>query len=285
MENRVSQFAGAKEAKGNTDKPLVSIITSVLNGSKYLEECLQSVLNQSYPYIEHILVDGASTDGTVEMLASYQAKYPDRIRFISEPDEGTGEAVNKGLRMAKGAILGGLPADDFYQPDAVQKVVEFFRGNTGAYFVYGNYRTINEKGGIMRHGKPQPFTVKDLINKGSYFAYCSAFYKREVVEKVGYFEPVLGCDREYWIRVGMVFPMHPIDEVLSNFRVHAGATSSGTSIKTRRKHMRVNYLVTRRYGGSVFSASCRNYYKFLIIEWLRPMLGFAYPWIKKIGVK
>ncbi len=122
MGDRASEFTGISE-EGSKDKTLVSVITPVLNGVKYLEECIQSVLKQGYPNIEHILVDGASTDGTEEMLASYQAKYPDRIRFISEPDEGIGVAMNKGLWMAKGGIFGGLMADDFYEPEAVQAVV------------------------------------------------------------------------------------------------------------------------------------------------------------------
>lgn len=287
MGNRASQFAGIYEDKGNKDKPLVSVITPVLNGVEYLEECLQSVLNQSYPYIEHILVDGASTDGTVEMLASYKAKYPDRIRFISEPDEGIGVALNKGLRMAKGGILGGLMADDLYEPEAVPAVVEFFRTNPGACFVYGNYRVMNEKGETTNPGtgKQQTFTVKDMINKGCYFGYTSAFYKREVVDRVGFFEPFIGSDYEYWIRVALVFPLHSVENVLSAARIHAGARSRGASLKDRRKHRRVHYFYGRYYGASIFSPFCRAYYKWLIIEALRPMLGFAYPWLKKMGVK
>ena len=74
MEDRTSQFAGTEKSKGSKDNPLVSIITPVLNGVTYLEECIQSVLNQSYPYIEQVFVDGGSTDGTLDMLASYKAK-------------------------------------------------------------------------------------------------------------------------------------------------------------------------------------------------------------------
>ena len=132
MENKLSQFVSIAEKVGTRDNPLVSIITPVLNGIKYLEECIQSVLNQSYARIEHIIVDGGSTDGTVEMLSSYQAKHPDRIRFVSEPGTGVGEALNKGLRMAKGGIFGWVNADDFFEPGAVQTVVEFFRANPDA---------------------------------------------------------------------------------------------------------------------------------------------------------
>ena len=270
------------DCKGTTYNPLVSIITPVLNNVKRLGECIESVLNQSYPYIEHVLVDGGSTDGTLDMLSSYQAKYPDRIRLTLEPGTGIGEALNEGLRMAKGEILGGLMSDDLYQPDAVQKVVEFFKANPGAYFVYGSHNVIDEKGELIRVGKTRDVEVKDLINKGNYFTFCSAFNKREVVEKVGWFENLIGSDRDYWIRVGMVFPMHRIENVLSSFRSHPGSATTGMSIEIRRKHMRAGYLITRRHGGGIFSYYCRVYYRFLIIEGLRPILGFAYPWIKKV---
>jgi len=87
MEYSESKLGSIDEKRDFPDSPLVSIITMVLNGVTYLEECIQSVLNQSYPNIEHIFVDGVSTDGTVDVLSSYKAKYPDQIRFISEPDK------------------------------------------------------------------------------------------------------------------------------------------------------------------------------------------------------
>src|SRR3972149_511511 len=137
MDNKASQFVSLDVEKVPQDKPLVSIITMVLNGVKYLEECIQSVLTQNYPHIEHIFVDGGSTDGTVEILTKYQTKYPNRIRFISEPDKGPGDAWNKGIRMAKGEIFGFLGSDDVSEPGAIISVVEFFKSNPDAYFVFG----------------------------------------------------------------------------------------------------------------------------------------------------
>ncbi len=282
MEDRASQFVGNTEKKDTKDGPLVSVITPVLNGVKYLEECIQSVLNQSYPYIEHVIVDGGSTDGTLNILSSYQAKHPDRIRFLSEPGTGVGEALNDGLRMAKGEIFGWVNADDFYEPDAVQTVVEFFRANPGTYFVFGNCNIINEKGEITRQSKTKGFDLKEMINEANYIPCPSAFYKREVIEKVVWFETSIGSDRDYWIRVGMIFPIHRIENVLSSFRVHPGSATTGSSTEIRRMHIRADYITTRQYGGSIFSRYCRAYYKFLIIEGLRPILGFTYPLIKKV---
>ena len=267
--------------KRTTEYPLVSIITPVLNGVKYLETCIQSVLNQTYPLIEHVIVDGGSTDGTVDILSSYQTKHPDRIRFISEPDEGTGEALNKGLTMAKGEILGALNADDWYEPDAIHTVVEFFLSNPDAYFVFGGLNYINEKSGIITKHPAKDFDFKELINERCVIPCPASFYKREVIEKVGWFD-VKGNDFEYWIRVAKVFQIHRIEKTLANFRIHEGSATTGTSKAIRKMWLREDCLVSRRYGGRFFSGYCRRYYKFVIIEGLRPILGPVYPLIKKL---
>ena len=99
--------------------PLVTIVTVVLNFVNYIDTCIESVLKQSYPHIEHVIIDGGSTDGTVDILSSYSAKYPDRVRFISEPDKGAWDALNKGIRMATGEMIGVLGADDMHEPDVI----------------------------------------------------------------------------------------------------------------------------------------------------------------------
>ena len=281
MENKASQFAGINKKKGNKDNPLVSIITPILNGIKYLEACTQSVLTQSYPYIEHIFVDGGSTDGTLEMLSNYQAKYPNRIRFISEPDKGSGEAWNKGLRMAKGEIFGELGSDDMSEPEAIQAVVEFFRANPGAFFVFGECNYINETGEVTGKGKTKDFDLEEIIKVECYVPTPSSFYRREVIEKIGFYD-ALGNDLDYLIRVGKVFQIHRIEKVLANFRVHEASATTGSFKKTRKMWLREDCLVSRRYGGGIFSGYCRRYYWFVIIEGLRPILGFAYPLIKKV---
>lgn len=188
------------ENKGTTDNPLVSVITTVLNGVKYLEICIESVLSQSYPYIEHVFVDGGSSDGTLDVLASYKAKYPNRIRFISEPDKGSGDAWNKGLRMAKGDIFGWLGSDDTYEPDAIMTVVDFFRSNPDAYFVYGGCNYINEKGEIIGKFPTKDFDLEEAINDACCIALPSAFYKREVIEKVGLVDTrETGVELDYYI--------------------------------------------------------------------------------------
>ena len=283
MEDKEPQFLSTNEDKGTVDNPLVSVITPVLNGIKYLEACIQSILTQSYPNIEHVLIDGSSTDGTLEILSSYQARYPDRIRFISESDKSGDEAWNKGVRMAKGEILQWLGSDDMSEPDAIQAVVKFFRANPDAYFVYGECNIINEKGDIIGRDRIKDFNLEELIKDRCMIPTTSAFYKRRVIEKLGWFDTWgihSGMDTELFIRVGQVFPMYRIEEVLSRARVHR--EGQNTAKETHITYLREDCMVSRRYGGGIFSGYCRRYYKFVIVERLRPILGFAYPIINKV---
>ena len=284
MDNSQSGHERADNRGDTTYNPLVSIITVVLNGVKYLEPCIESVLSQGYPHIEYVFVDGGSTDGTVDVLSSYSTKYPGRVRFISEPDEGGDDAANKGVRMAKGEILGALGSDDMLEPGAVQAVVEFFRANPDAYFVFGDCNLINEKGEVVKSVHSKDFNRKKMINHKMYIPMTAAFYKREVFERIGLYyvipEATLISDTDFVIRAGEVFQIHRIEKVLSNFRMHHWVFS-GDSWERTKTGIRNIYIVSRQHGGSMFSWYARTYYESLIIDWLRPVLGPIYPFIEK----
>ncbi|MDI6735136.1 MAG: glycosyltransferase family 2 protein [bacterium] len=251
---------------------LVSIITPIFNGAKYLEHCIQSILSQSYPYIEHIFIDGNSSDGTVEILASYAVRYSDRVRFISESDKGSGDAWNKGLRMARGEIFGELGSDDMSEPGAIQAVVDFFRLNQDAYFVFGICNYINEKGEIIMKGQAKDFDLEEIINEGCYVPTSASFYRREVIERVGMYD-TLGNDLDYLIRVAKAFPIHQIKKTLSNFRIHKESATTGSKKEIRKMWLREDCLVSRRHGGRFFSGYCKRYYEFVITERLQAILG------------
>jgi len=286
-EKKPSQSNDADEKKSPQYNPLVSLITPVRNGIKYLETSIQSVLNQAYPYIEHIFVDGGSTDGTLEMLASYQAKYPDRIRFISGTDKGVGDAVNKGFRIARGDIFCWLDSDDVHEPDAIQTVVEFFRTNPDAYFVFGGCNMINEKGEVIAEFITKDFDLREALNYWHYLVLPATFYKREVIDRVGFFND-LGNDLDFFIRVHKRFKMYRIEKVLSNWRLHGEGISLSRGAredKIRRERVRQDFFLCIRHGGSIFSPRARRYHPILVtsvVEGLRPILGWAYPFINKV---
>lgn len=277
---------GAGERRDAVYAPLVTVITPVRNGARYLEACLQSVLTQGYPHIEHIFIDGGSTDGTLELLAGYQTGHPGRVRFISEPDRGAADAWNKGLRMARGEILGWLGADDVYEPDAVMTVVEFFRVNPGAYFVFGDCSYINEKGVVIGKFRTKDFDLNEAINDACYIPSPSAFYRREVLEKVGFMDAGLSaCDLEYWIRAGKLFRLYRIKRPLSSFRVHkenvSGARGAG------KMYALEGFVINRRYGGRLLSPRGIRYlvYRHRLTAWTVPILTPIWHIVKKLTGK
>lgn len=282
MERQLSPSDRVSQKKDIGENPLVSIITPVLNGVKYLETCITSVLSQSYPYIEHIFIDGGSNDGTLEMLSSYQANYPERVRLISEPGMGVGDAWNKGWEMARGQIFGWLGADDMSEPGAIQTVIEFFKDNAEAYFVFGDCNIINEKGETIGKSPTRDFNLKEAISDNLYLPTPSSFYRREVVERVGYMDTSIphAFDFDYWIRVGKIFKIYRINTVLSNFRIHKNSVSGSEGIYNT--YVRENFISSRQHGGGLFSGYARRYYKMVIIEGLRPILGLSYRYINKV---
>lgn len=253
-----------------SDKPLVSIVTPVLNRVKYVEECILNILNQTYPNIEHILVDGGSTDGTVEILARYQAKNPDRIRYISEPDRGLGDAVNKGWKMAKGEILGWIDVGDTYKPDAIQAIVEGFK-TSGADIVFGGGDMINSKGEFLRTYITNDFNLKETIrDRNQMHTPPSAFYRREVIKDLGWVTPNSGETIELHLVAGKKYKIHRIDKLVFTIRLQADSiTYSKNGRGLVRESFRTGYVICRKYGGGMFAPRCRRYYIFQVLDKLR----------------
>lgn len=125
------------------NKPLVSIITPSLNQGKYIEETIQSVLSQTYDNIEYIIMDGGSTDNTIDIIRKYEKD--NRLKWLSNRDEGQYDAVNRGFMMARGHILGWINSDDLYTKDTVQKIVDVFNDRSAIDIVYGKLRSFMAK--------------------------------------------------------------------------------------------------------------------------------------------
>src|SRR5271155_1305031 len=125
--------------------PLVSIITPSFNAARFLEATIRSVLDQDYPHIEYIVMDGGSTDGTLDILPSHR----DQLTYFSAADDGAADAINKGFAKAQGKILAWLGADDTYLPGAVTKAVEALADNPDAAAVYGEASWVGSEGEVM----------------------------------------------------------------------------------------------------------------------------------------
>ena len=269
--------------------PLVSIITPVLNRVKYIEECILSVLNQSYPNIEHIFTDGGSTDGTLDILAKYKHEYPGKIIFFPESeDSGPQSAVNKMIQLANGEIIGFLGSDDTLPPDAIEAVVDFYRANPEAFFLFGSCNYMNDQGELVRTVKAREFSLHKIIHGRFYVYGCSMFYKRDLFNKIGLFtvsgEDAITSDLDLLIRAGKTFPMPHIEKVLSNFRMRQWRLS-GESWRKSKAYLKSSYIITKRYGASNLSWSARAYFFSNLIDWIRPVFGFTYPLIDKLVEK
>lgn len=250
-------------------KPLVSIVTPSFNSASFLPETLDCILAQTYQPIEQIVVDGGSTDGTIEILKRYEGKY--NLRWISEKDRGQTDAINKGMRMAKGDIIAWLSADDLYYPDTVQKVVDYFESNPECKALFGRCAVIYSDGtfshdyiesGPMRNlsmeERKHP-TFETLLKKNSgVIPEPATFWKRDVVDKIGYFDESFHytMDYEYWLRISKHFQFGFIDERLAAFRIHE-ASKSGSLIAHR--FWREAIRAARMHGGSAWSGVSWTY--------------------------
>jgi len=236
-----SQGAGLASAAIDTH-PLVSIVTPSLNQGRFIASAIESVRAQDYPRVEHIVVDGGSTDRTRAVLAGYSPS----LRWISEPDAGQSAAINRGFRMAAGQILSWLNADDVLHPGAVRAVVEEFRSDSEAMMVYGQADFIDATGlPIEPLRRVEPFNLGRLIEVHDYIVQPAAFVRREALAAVGYVDETLHwtMDWDLWIRIGQRLPVRYLPVPLATVRLHAETKTSRAGFSK----LREMYRIVRRY--------------------------------------
>jgi len=199
--------------------PRVSIVTPTLNQGRFIEHTIRSIKNQTCTDFEHIIVDGGSTDETLDILRRHEGTYP--MRWVSEPDRGMYDAVNKGMRQASGDILAYLNSDDLYFPWTIQVVVEAFRKHPDADAVFGDVLNVDDVTGQQRLLLFPPFNL-DYIRRTAYLAQPAVFWRRSLYEAVGPFDETLRyvADCDYWMRAGSVHRFRKVHEFLAVERDH-----------------------------------------------------------------
>jgi glycosyltransferase involved in cell wall biosynthesis len=202
-----------------SDMPLVSIVTPTYNRKPYLRWTINSLRNQTYPNIEHIVVDGASTDGTLDLLREVEPTY--RMRWTSGPDAGMYHAINAGLAEATGEILAYLNSDDLYFPWTVQTIVDAFQANPEADFIYGDAIAVDDETGNTIVYWMMPFDL-DFIQRMGFLAQPAVFWRRRAFEAIGPFDASLRyiADCEYWMRAGATHKFVKVDEFVAVERLH-----------------------------------------------------------------
>ena len=205
--------------------PLVSIILPSYNGSKYLHQAIESVLDQSYTNWELILVDDCSTDNTLSIMHHYQHSFPERIHCIHhEKNRKLPAALNSGFSVSKGSYLSWTSDDNLFLPDALNEMIIHLEKNPHVGLVYANYKIINEHNEGVGYKK---LRYPPLFFKDGSFGACF-LYKRSVHEIVGDYkeEYYLAEDFDYWLRVASKFQVAHIEKFLYLYRRHSSSLSS-----------------------------------------------------------
>ena len=201
----------------------ISIVTVCYNGSATLDQAIKSVFAQSHRDWEHVIVDGGSTDGTKELVESHRAAYAGRLKFVSEPDKGIYDAMNKGVKLSTGEFIGILNSDDWYEPDALRYVNTAAEANPGIDVLYGLVRLISPDGGEegVQRCSHRLLHEHTLCHQACFVN--SAAYRRFGLFDISY---RLCADYDFLLRVKEgAGSFLPIDAILANYRTD-GASSN-----------------------------------------------------------
>jgi len=201
--------------------PKISIITPSFNQGRFIEATIRSVLDQGYPNLEYFIVDGGSTDGSVEIIRRYEGKL---AWWVSEADRGQSHAINKGLKRASGDIVAWLNSDDLLVPGSLEFAAQFFETHHHTDLLYGNAEIIDAVDTFIMHRKEIPFDrmMGMLIGFGFLIPQPAAFWRRRVMASVGYLDEELhyAMDSDYWKRVSDRHTIQHVSKLLARMRYH-----------------------------------------------------------------
>lgn len=240
--------------------PKISVVTPSFNKGKYIEETIKSVLFQDYDNFEYIVIDGGSTDNTIEILKKYDKLICSSkvFRWISEKDNGQTDAINKGLKLCNGEWFAFINADDFYSPALFADLAEFLSLNKDAGVVYGNqydlYESKEYRSTILR--KPQPgITFNDLLYGNKIYGPAS-FYNMKALKKTGLFDEGLyyWMDWDMYLKISRIMPMRYFDYNMATFRISSEMkTPFNPDKKEYKMFQKEAHMLSVKYGGRYFS--------------------------------
>jgi len=216
---------------------LVSIVTPSYNQARYLEATIQSVLAQDYPRIEYIVMDGASTDSSVEIIKKHESRL---AYWISEKDNGQADAINKGMARANGEILAWLNSDDYYLPKTISAAMKVFEENPDVVMLYGDMLAVDEQGKTINVLKYKQLSLEDLLCF-QIIGQPAVFFRREAYEKTGGLDPTFHflLDHHLWIRLAQQGKILHVPQIWAAARYHAEAKNRVKASEFGREAFRI----------------------------------------------
>ena len=220
-----------------TNMQLVSIVTPSYNQARYLEATIQSVLAQDYARIEYIVMDGASSDGSVEIIKKYESRL---AYWTSEKDNGQADAINKGLSRANGEILAWLNSDDFYLPNTISAAVKIFEENPDVVMLYGDMLAVDEHGKTINLLKYRQLSLEDLLCF-QIIGQPAVFFRRAAYEKTGGLDTTFHflLDHHLWIRLAQQGKILHVPQTWAAARYHAEAKNRAKAAEFGREAFRI----------------------------------------------
>jgi len=245
---------------------LVSIVTPSFNQAQYLPKTIESVLNQDYPNIEYILIDGGSGDGSVDIIRKYENRLSG---WVSEPDQGQTDAINKGFQRSQGDIFAWLNSDDTLLPGAVSEAVAYLQRNPSVGMVYGDTNFIDQHGKIIGKFPARQTDYRRLKQGYVHIPQQAAFFRGNIWRQVGPLDPsfFFAMDYDLWVRIAAVSEIVYLKRTWANFRLHSDAKTIASDSRCWPEMLKVHY----REGGSPFSMIVMKY-------WIRRLLAPMINW-------
>lgn len=235
--------------------PLVSIVTPSLNQAPYLEAAMQSVFAQEYPNIEYILIDGGSTDGSVDFIKQCAAQL---AYWISEPDRGQTDAINKGFARATGKYLAWLNADDRLNPTAMSEAVDFLESHSDVGMIYGDADYIDSRGRVVGRF-PAAQTDYAALRRGYvHIPQQATFWRSELWQQVGPLDPsfTFAMDYDLWVRLAKISKLQYLPRLWAQFRLHEDSKTLQNDQRAWDEMLKVHW----REGGSWLAIIVAKYW-------------------------